>query len=205
MTDKLHSLFNTDDGIHIVQAWSFADNSARADWNYDEAADVGKVAHMLDDGSFWLLTGFSEGPSWAKLTPLLANDIVNPSLIYGANDLGTQLDYIYTKKAEATLSIRAHTGTSDTLVLTDAGQLVTSSNAAVVSQFIPSNATVPFEVGSVVQVTQLGTGQVSLLILSDALRIPSGFTYKLRGQYSTATVTKIAPTVWLAAGDLAFV
>ena len=30
-TEKLHALFDQNDGIHVVHAWTFADNSARAD------------------------------------------------------------------------------------------------------------------------------------------------------------------------------
>jgi hypothetical protein len=205
MTDKLHGLFDVNDGIHVIQAWDFADVSARADWTYDEVADVGKVAHMLDDDSFWLLSYFSEGAHWEKLTQQLANEVVNTNSLYGVNDVGSQLDYLYTRKAEALLNIRAHTGTADTLVLADAGQLVTSSNVAGVTQTIPSNAAVAFQIGTVVQLVQLGAGQVSLAITADTLRLPPGFVAKLRGQYSSATLTKIAATTWLASGDLAFV
>jgi hypothetical protein len=204
MADKLHSLFTPEDGIHIIQAWNFADNGARASWNYDEANDVGKVARMLDDGSFWLLTGFSEGPSWAKLSPIVAADVYNGTLIYGANDVATQLDYLYTRKAETFVAIRAHTGIGDTLTIDDAGKLITSTNGGPVTQTIPANSAVPFEIGTVVQFAQLGAGQVSL-VTTDTLRVPPGFVAKLRGQYSTATLTKIAAATWLASGDLAFV
>lgn len=108
-------------------------------------------------------------------------------------------------KADALLTLRAHSGTSDTLVLADAGKLVTSNNAAAVAQTIPANASVAYSVGTVIQHLQLGAGQVSFTLTSDTLRVPTGFVAKTRGQYCTVTLTKIASTEWVLSGDLAFV
>ena len=160
---------------------------------------------MLDDGSFWLLTGFSEGPSWAKLSPLVASDIYNPYQPGSGSDVGAQLDFLFFEKANLFLAVRDHVLLSDTLSIEDAGHLITSTYATAVTEVIPANADVPFPVGTVIQIAQLGAGQVSLSIVTDTLRVPPGFVAKLRGQYSTATITKIAETTWLASGDLAFV
>lgn len=121
----------------------------------------------------------------------------------GAITLGsTSLSF---QKTGATVAIRAHTGTSDTTVLADAGKLVTNSNASVVTQTIPANSSVPYVVGTVIQFAQLGAGQATIALTTDTLRVPTGFLAKIRGQYCTVTATKIASTEWLLAGDLSFV
>lgn len=112
---------------------------------------------------------------------------------------------LQTSKADKDYTLRAHTGTTDTLVLADDGKLITSSNASAVTQTIPANASVALPVGSVIQVLQLGAGQVSFAITSDTLQLPSGFVAKARGQYSLVTLIKIASTTWVAAGDLSFI
>jgi hypothetical protein len=107
-------------------------------------------------------------------------------------------------KADKAYSIRAHTGTSDTCVLADAGKLITSNNAAAVAQTIPANSSVAYDVGTVLTFLQLGAGQVSLAVTTDTLRVPTGFVAKIRGQYCTVVATKIATTEWCLSGDLSF-
>jgi len=212
MTDKLHTLFTVADGIHIVHSWALATNAERATLDLSPA-DVGRVALVAEDNTLWVLVDDDggEGAVWKNLTFIV--DPASTSLSVGsANAPGVSENYARedhvhdaSSKADALLTIRAHTGTTDTLVLTDAGKLITSNNAAAVTQTIPANASVAIPVGAVTQVAQLGAGQVSLAITTDTLRLPPGFVAKLRGQYSIVTLTKIASTTWLASGDLAFV
>lgn len=58
--------------------------------------------------------------------------------------------------------VNAQTGTSYTLVLTDAGKQVTMSNASASTLTVPANATVAFDVGVVIKVIQLGAGSVTI-------------------------------------------
>jgi hypothetical protein len=203
--EKLHALFSPDDGIHVIHAWSFADNSARADWNYDESTDVGKVAHMQDDGSFWLLAGFSEGPYWAKLTPQIASEIFSSSFIYGANDVGTQLDYIFANKAEALLSFNDQAGTAYTLQADDLGKEIRFSNNNPIALTIPSNATLALPDGFNFTVRQTSTGQVTGAVVTDTLRPAAGILPKTRGQWSVMRYVKQTPTTWTYDGDGAFI
>jgi hypothetical protein len=214
MTDKLHTLFTVDDGIHIAQAWNLATYAERAGLSAGlSPADVGRIAFVAEDLTFWILADDDggEGPVWKDITiSVFAGS--TPLSVGSANSAGTsdayaREDHVHdaSSKADALVTIRAHTGTTDTLVLSDAGKLVTSNNAAAVTQTIPANASVAIPVGGVVQLAQLGAGQVSIAITTDTLRLPTGFVAKCRGQYSTVTLTKIASTTWLASGDLAFV
>lgn len=54
------------------------------------------------------------------------------------------------------------TGTTYTLVLTDAGKTITLNNASAVTVTIPTNASVAFETGSTVEFTNKGAGVVTI-------------------------------------------
>jgi len=98
-------------------------------------------------------------------------------------------------------ALNAQTGTTYSLVITDAWKLVTLSNASAITLTIPANASVAFPVGTHIDLMQLGAGQVTVQITSDTLR--STPTAKTRTQYSMATLVKIASTTWALSGDLA--
>jgi hypothetical protein len=107
-------------------------------------------------------------------------------------------------KADALYSINAQVGTSYTLVLGDAGKLVTMNNAGASILTVPANASVAVPIGAIVTVQQLGAGQLTLAITSDTLNQP-GLTYKLRAQFSVVTLIKNTSTTWTVLGDLAVV
>ena len=94
------------------------------------------------------------------------------------------------------------TGTTYAPVLTDAGKLITLSNAAAITLTIPANAAVAFPVGTVINLLQLGAGQVTVALTSDTL-LSKGDKVALTGQYSPATLVKTAATTWVLFGDLA--
>ena len=88
-----------------------------------------------------------------------------------------------------------------TLVLTDRNKLISITTGGIV---VPSNATVAFAIGSVVNIyNDSGTSQ-SLSITGDTLR-QSGTTNtgtRTIAGYGLATVIKVGTTTWLASGDL---
>ena len=100
------------------------------------------------------------------------------------------------------ITANAQTGTTYTLVIGDAGKLVTLSNASAITLTIPANASVAFAVGTVIDLLQLGAGQVTVAITSDTLSSSSG-NVKLTGQYSAASIVKTAATTWVLFGDIA--
>ena len=101
-----------------------------------------------------------------------------------------------------TVPENAQTGTAYTLVLGDAGKIVTLNNASAVSLTIPTNATVALPVGTRVDLAQFGAGQVTIGGAGVTIR-SSGAKLKLTGQYSCATLLKKATDEWLLVGDLA--
>jgi hypothetical protein len=101
-----------------------------------------------------------------------------------------------------TVPENAQTGTAYTLVLTDAGKLVTLNNAAAVTLTIPANASVAFPTGTRIDLLQYGAGQVTVGSAGVTIR-SSGSKLKLAGQYSGATLWKKGTNEWVLIGDIA--
>ena len=106
------------------------------------------------------------------------------------------------------LALNAQTGTTYTFVLTDANNtLVTASNASAQTYSIPTNANVAYPIGSQINIIQIGAGQVTInAVTSGTTTVASnGATStapKLRGQYSSATLIKVATDTWYVVGDI---
>jgi len=114
------------------------------------------------------------------------------------------LDVINTvaKTGADRIAINAQTGTSYTLALTDAGRLVTLSNASAITLTIPANSTVAFPIGTVITIAQIGAGQVTTALAGGVTRNAYGGATKLAGQYAYATLTKRATDTWDLSGTI---
>ena len=103
--------------------------------------------------------------------------------------------------ARQNLTLNAQTGTTYTLVLTDNGRLVTLSNAAAITLTVPTNASVAFATGAVINIQQIGAGQVT--VAGDTgVTVTSTPGAKLRAQYSAASLIKTGTDSWTLIGDL---
>ena len=100
-------------------------------------------------------------------------------------------DWVDVAPDRATLN--AQTGTTYTLVIGDAGKTVTMDNASAMTLTIPANSSVAFPVGTTIDVIRKGAGTLTIAITTDTLRSADSNT-KLRAQYSSGTLLKIAST-----------
>jgi hypothetical protein len=106
------------------------------------------------------------------------------------------------------LTINTQTGTTYTLQASDAQKLITLSNAGAITVTVASNATQALPVGTQVNLTQYGAGQVTIVGASSpsAVTIVStgatAATPQTRAQYSTITLVQTSTDNWLAVGDL---
>jgi hypothetical protein len=100
------------------------------------------------------------------------------------------------------LTLNAQTGTTYTLVLTDAHKFVTLSNASAITLTVPPNSSVAFETGDQVNLMQLGAGQVTIAAGSGVTIRSEGSKLKMKGQYAVATLLKIDTDTWVAIGNL---
>lgn len=105
-----------------------------------------------------------------------------------------------------TYDINAQTGTTYTFVLSDAGDVVTSSNGSAVLMTIPPNSSVAFPIGSSITVVSIGVGLTSVDEGAGVLINSTGADPDLpvlRAQHSSATFIKTATDTWQAVGDIA--
>ena len=94
-------------------------------------------------------------------------------------------------------AVNAQTGTSYTLALTDAYGTVTMNNVGSNTLTIPANGTIPFPVGTEIEITQLGAGATTIAITTDTLDYYGG-NLTMAGQYASCLLIKVAATVWVA-------
>lgn len=104
--------------------------------------------------------------------------------------------------SSAGASVNAQTGTSYTLVLTDANDVVTMSNAAANVLTIPTDAAVAFPVGTVISIIQLGAGGTTVdADVGVTLNGISSGGALLTAQHSAVSIVKIAANTWNIAGN----
>lgn len=92
-------------------------------------------------------------------------------------------------------TINAQTGTSYTLVLSDAGKKVTMSNASASTLTVPPNSSVAFPTGTQIEFAQLGAGAVTVTPGSGVTI--SGTPDLIASQYQGGTLTKTGTDTWL--------
>lgn len=98
-------------------------------------------------------------------------------------------------------TINSQTGTAYTLVLADAGALVTMSNADANTLTVPPDSAVAFPVGTRVDIGQDGAGQTTVAAGSGVtIRTPE--TLKIRKRWGKATLIKRATDTWDLEGNL---
>lgn len=97
-------------------------------------------------------------------------------------------------------TIFSEAATTETLSLSQAGAMVMMNNANPVSLEIPTNANVAFPVGTHIDISQEGDGQVTITPLSGVtLRSRNGT--KLAGKYAGGTLFQRATDEWYFFGD----
>lgn len=96
----------------------------------------------------------------------------------------------------------AQTGTTYTLVLTDAGKMVTMTNASSNTLTVPPNSSVAFPVNTRIDLIQYGAGNTTIAAGSGVTIYSSGSKLKLTGQYSGASLWKKATDTWVLVGDI---
>lgn len=99
-------------------------------------------------------------------------------------------------------TFNAQTGTTYTLVLTDAGKWITLSNAAAITLTIPTNASVAFTVGDEIDFSAHGAGQVTITPAGGVTLQSRGGRLKTNGQYSVFGMKYLGSNFWLVWGDL---
>jgi hypothetical protein len=100
------------------------------------------------------------------------------------------------------IPLNAQTGTTYTLAVGDAGQLVTLSNASAITLTVPTNASVPFAIGTQITITQANSGEVTIAGAVGVTVNSADGDLKLRTQWSAATLIKTNTNSWILIGDI---
>jgi len=146
-------------------------------------------------------------------TGVIINTDINATAAISASKLSgvvtpTSTDTLTNKTLTApiiTYDINAQTGTTYTLVLADAGKIITSSNSSTVTVTIPPNSSVAYAIGSSITVISIGAGLTSFAQGSGVTITSTGATATapvLRVQHSSATAIKTATDTWRVVGDI---
>jgi hypothetical protein len=116
---------------------------------------------------------------------------------------GTDLDFSWIEQDDTTISFNAQTGTTYTLVIADLGKIVTLSNASPITLTVPPSV---FTTGNIINIQQIGAGQVTLAQGAGVTITSTGATAsapKLRAQYSAASIICTGSDTFTVVGDLA--
>jgi 2-keto-4-pentenoate hydratase len=103
--------------------------------------------------------------------------------------------------ARVPATVNSQTGTSYTLAIGDANNIVDMTNAGASTLTVPPNSAVAFPVGTVVEGNQLGAGQVTLTP-GAGVTINASPGLKIAAQYGSYGLRKTATDVWVAYGRL---
>jgi hypothetical protein len=115
----------------------------------------------------------------------------------------TNMDFTWIEQDDTTISFNAQTGTTYTLVAADLGKIVTLSNASGITLTVPPSV---FATGNIINIQQIGAGQVTLAQGAGVTITSTGATAsapKLRAQYSAASIICTGSNTFTVIGDIA--
>jgi hypothetical protein len=150
-----------------------------------------------------------DGQASAPATPatdtfrLYVTDTGDLALVDDAGTVVTFLTEAPAADNPTTVEINTETA-SYTLVADDAGKVVRMNAGSAVNLTVPAEASVDYDVGTVIEVRQVGAGTVTVVEDTGVtVNIESGLTLDLRGQYASVSLHKVGSDTWEAAGGFA--
>ena len=155
----------------------------------------GQFAFTKDNNSLWYYTGSAWVASGAT-GDIEGITTGTDSGLSGGVTSGTAV-------LRLKLEFDAETGTTYTLVAGNLNQLVTLNNASPITLTVPPSV---FSAGDVINIAQIGAGQVTLAQGAGVTINSTGATAtapKLRARYSAASVICTASNTFLVVGDIA--
>jgi hypothetical protein len=125
-----------------------------------------------------------------------------------AKNSNTDMDFTWIAQDDISLAINAQTGTSYTAALTDAtNTLVTMDNASPNTFNIPTDASVNFEIGTVLNIYMKGAGVTTITATTPGTTtvVSSGVVIgsPILSRYKIASAIKLAANNWTVIGGIA--
>jgi len=155
----------------------------------------GQFAYTKDNNSLWYYTGSVWVASGAT-GDIEGITTGTDSGLSGGVTSGTAV-------LRLKLEFDAETGTTYTLLAANLNQLVTLNNASAITLTVPPSV---FSAGDVINIAQIGAGQVTLAQGAGVTINSTGATAtapKLRARYSAASIICTASNTFLVVGDIA--
>jgi hypothetical protein len=120
----------------------------------------------------------------------------------------TNMDFAWIAKDDSSLTINAQTGTTYTAVLADGtNTLVTMSNASANTFYIPTDASVNFDIGTVLNIYMAGAGITTITATTPGTTtvVSAGAVIgsPVLGRYKIASAIKLAANSWTIIGGIA--
>ena len=155
----------------------------------------GQFAYTKDNNTVWYYTGSAWAVSGAT-GDIEGITTGTDSGLSGGVTSGTAV-------LRLKLEFDAETGTTYTLLAANLNQLVTLNNASAITLTVPPSV---FSAGDVINIAQIGAGQVTLSQGAGVTINSTGATAtapKLRARYSAASIICTASNTFLVVGDIA--
>jgi len=199
-----YKLFNTGDVLTAAQVNTYLQEQVVMVFA-DAAARTTALSGVLAEGMMSYLKDTNavekyDGSAW---TAIASGDIEGVTAGTGLSGGGTSgtvtLSFDYSVGNQ---SVESAQTASYTLVIGDAGKLVTMSNASANNLTVPPNSSVAFPTGTRIDVIQKGAGQTTIVAGSGVTLNSKGSALKLTGQYSGCSLIKYATNSWFVVGDL---
>lgn len=145
------------------------------------------------------LTTNGSSASWGVLDLSLYAPLSNPSFTGTVNSAGNVISHI-------DISTPTFSSNSYTITSSDDGKILLLDNSTTAGTIkVPTDATYDFSIGTQITIVQKGAiaGQITVDAVTPATTtINATPGKKLRAQWSSATLVKIAANTWLLMGDL---
>jgi hypothetical protein len=125
-------------------------------------------------------------------------NVVNPT---SPQEAATK-NYVDSYAAVADLIVFNRQTASYTLVLSDRSDMVEMNVASANNLTVPTNATVPFPIGTSIAVSQYGAGATTIVPAGGVTLRSRGADLTLAGQYAVVTLIKVGTDEWYVTGDL---
>lgn len=139
--------------------------------------------------------------SWTNTFPTFNQDTTGSAATLTTPRSINNVDFDGSADIILTTSINTQTGTTYTLVLTDASKLVTLTNASAITLTVPTNASVAFPTGTQIDISQDGAGAVTISWAWVTLNSKDS-NLTTNGQYVWATLIKVWTDEWNIYGNL---
>lgn len=175
---------------------TISDSALRSAINVEDGADVTDATNVNAAGAV-----MNSDTSTAAMDFVADEDDMSSD---SATKVPTQQSVkAYVDDSVEVTAINAQTDTAHTLVIGDRGQTVTMDNGSANTLTIPTNASVAFDVGTVVTVIQIGAGATTITgdtgVTVNGVSAGSG---DISDQYGGVSLLKVATNTWIASGAI---